>query len=99
MQELQVSLQSTDISREVLLFADRCDISEELTRLSSHFQQFRNAIADKESQGRKLDFLVQEFFRETNTIGSKANDASISQIVVEIKTIIEQIRELVQNVE
>ncbi len=56
-------------------------------------------MADKESQGRKLDFLVQEFFRETNTIGSKANDASISQIVVEIKTIIEQIRELVQNVE
>ena len=98
-EELKLSLQATDVSREVLLFADRCDISEELTRLSSHFQQFRKAIDDKESQGRKLDFLVQEFFRETNTIGSKANDASISQWVVEIKSIIEQIRELVQNVE
>ncbi|MEQ1825259.1 MAG: YicC/YloC family endoribonuclease [Pirellula sp.] len=91
--------QEIDILREVLLFADRCDISEEITRLTSHLAQFREAIASPESQGRRLDFLIQELFRETNTMGSKSNDSRTSQLVVSIKTIIEQMRELVQNVE
>jgi uncharacterized protein (TIGR00255 family) len=88
-----------DLLRETLLFADRTDISEELTRLASHLAQFRDAMAQTESQGRRLDFLIQEMFREVNTIGSKGNDSEISQSVVSIKTTIEQMRELVQNVE
>ena len=88
-----------DVLREVLVYADRCDISEEITRLASHLMQFRAALANTESQGRRLDFLIQELFRETNTIGSKANDSQVSQLVVSIKTALEQIRELVQNVE
>jgi len=88
-----------DLLREVLVFADRCDVSEEITRLASHLVQFRSAIDHSESQGRRLDFLIQELFREVNTIGSKANDSQISQLVVSIKTTIEQMRELVQNVE
>jgi len=88
-----------DLLRETLLFADRTDISEELTRLASHLAQFRDAMAQTESQGRRLDFLIQEMFREVNTIGSKGNDAEISKSVVSIKTTIEQMRELVQNVE
>lgn len=88
-----------DVVREVLVHTDRCDIREELVRLASHVEQFRSAINHPESQGRKLDFLIQELFRETNTIGSKANDAEISQRVVFIKATIEQMRELVQNVE
>lgn len=97
--ELQVEMQPSDILQEVQIFADRADIREELVRLASHVQQFRHAMAHHESQGRKLDFLIQEFFRETNTIGSKGNDSTISKSVVEMKTIIEQMRELVQNVE
>lgn len=88
-----------DLLREVLTYADRCDISEEITRLASHLSQFRTALSHPESQGRRLDFLIQELFRETNTIGSKANDSQVSQHVVSIKTAIEQMRELVQNVE
>ena len=88
-----------DLLREVLVFADRCDVSEEITRLASHLIQFRGAIDQLDSQGRRLDFLIQELFREVNTIGSKANDSQISQQVVSIKTTIEQMRELVQNVE
>lgn len=89
----------TDLLREVLIHADRCDISEELTRLESHLSQFHAALSDSVSQGRRLDFLIQELFRETNTIGSKANDSQVSQLVVSIKTAIEQMRELIQNVE
>ncbi len=88
-----------DLLREVLTYADRCDISEEITRLGSHLNQFQSALSHSESQGRRLDFLIQELFRETNTIGSKANDSKVSQLVVSIKTAIEQMRELVQNVE
>jgi uncharacterized protein (TIGR00255 family) len=97
--QIQVAMQPADILREVQLFADRADIREELVRLASHFQQFRQTIHEAESQGRKLDFLTQELFREINTVGSKANDATITQSVVEMKTIVEQIREIVQNVE
>ncbi len=99
LQENQVAADTVDLIREVGLFADRCDISEECVRLHSHLDQFRQTLQQAEASGRRLDFLTQEMFRETNTIGSKANDAQISQHVVEIKTAIERIREMVQNVE
>lgn len=94
-----VSVQPADVIREVGIFADRVDISEETVRLKSHVQQFHVISEMKQSNGRKLDFLVQEMLRETNTIGSKANDAEIASHVVSIKTAIERIREMVQNVE
>ncbi|MCA9133923.1 MAG: YicC family protein [Planctomycetales bacterium] len=97
--EVGGQLQEADLVREVLIMADKADIREELVRLKSHFAQFRSLLAAEESQGRKLDFLIQELFRESNTIGAKAGDAHIAQRVVDIKTIIEQMRELVQNVE
>jgi uncharacterized protein (TIGR00255 family) len=87
------------VAKEIALFADRCDISEEITRLDSHFAKFREYLDAIEPPGRALDFLCQELFREFNTIGSKANDASIAQTIVEAKTELEKIREQVQNVE
>ncbi len=87
------------VLRELALFADRCDVSEELTRLDSHFVKFREYLDAAEPPGRALDFLCQELFREFNTIGSKANDAGIAQTIVEAKTELEKIREQVQNVE
>jgi uncharacterized protein (TIGR00255 family) len=87
------------VVKELALFADRCDISEELTRLDSHFAKFREYLDAAEPPGRALDFLCQELFREFNTIGSKANDAGIAQVIVEAKTELEKIREQVQNVE
>lgn len=87
------------VTKEIALFADRCDVSEEITRLDSHFAKFREYLDAAEPPGRALDFLCQELFREFNTIGSKANDASIAQTVVEAKTELEKIREQVQNVE
>jgi uncharacterized protein (TIGR00255 family) len=85
--------------KEVVLFADRSDISEELTRLQSHFQQFEDGRKAKEPVGRMLDFLAQEMNREINTIGSKANDAVISREVVILKAELEKFREQAQNVE
>lgn len=99
MSETGLTVAEADLVREVALFADRCDISEETVRFRSHLEQFGTALDGKESCGRKLDFLTQELFRETNTIGSKANDAEITRNVVEMKTVIERIREMVQNVE
>lgn len=87
------------VIREIAIFADRCDISEETTRLGSHFRKFREYMAGEEPAGRPLDFLCQEIHREFNTIGSKATDAGIAQLVVEAKTELEKIREQVQNVE
>ena len=87
------------VAKEIALFADRCDVSEEITRLDSHFAKFREYLDAAEPPGRALDFLCQELFREFNTIGSKANDASIAQTIVEAKTELEKIREQVQNVE
>jgi uncharacterized protein (TIGR00255 family) len=87
------------VAKELALFADRCDVSEELTRLDSHFSKFREYLQAAEPPGRALDFLCQELFREFNTIGSKANDAGIAQAIVEAKTELEKIREQVQNVE
>ena len=94
-----VAVEQSDILREVSLFAERTDISEETVRLRSHLDQFLKTVQMKESSGRKLDFLTQEMFRETNTIGAKANDVEIAQRVIEIKAAIEKMREMVQNVE
>jgi len=85
--------------KEVVLFADRSDITEELTRLQSHFQQFEVMARAREPIGRTLDFLAQEINREVNTIGSKANDASISREVVTLKAELEKFREQSMNVE
>jgi len=85
--------------REIVYYTDRTDITEELTRLDSHFVQLEECLSDVVPVGRKLDFLAQEMFREINTIGSKANDANISSEVVTLKTELEKIREQVQNVE
>lgn len=97
--EIGGQIQETDLVREILVMADKADIREEVVRLRSHFLQFQTLLDDSNSQGRKLDFLIQEIFREVNTIGSKAGDAEIAQRVVDMKSIIEQMRELVQNVE
>ena len=97
--QFKAAIEPVDLVREVCLFADRSDISEEIVRLRSHLQQFSQALAAPESAGRKLEFICQEMGRETNTIGSKANDAEISHEVVEIKTALERVREQLQNVE
>jgi uncharacterized protein (TIGR00255 family) len=97
--QFQAAIEPVDLIREVCLFADRSDISEEIVRLRSHLQHFAQALQSPESAGRKLEFICQEMGRETNTIGAKANDAEISQEVVEIKTALERIREQLQNVE
>ncbi|MGI9474233.1 MAG: YicC/YloC family endoribonuclease [Rubripirellula sp.] len=102
--EHEQQVQAVDLLREVQLYADRVDISEEITRLASHLQMFSDVLEGKEAEerepmGRKLDFILQEMFRETNTIGSKAADSEISAHVVEIKCAIERMRELVQNLE
>jgi uncharacterized protein (TIGR00255 family) len=87
------------LMKEVFYFADRSDISEELTRLQSHFQQFDDCVKSNEPVGRTLDFLAQEINREINTVGSKANDSLISREIVELKAELEKFREQVQNVE
>jgi uncharacterized protein (TIGR00255 family) len=96
----EVKVEPADVVREVGILAERADISEEIVRLRSHLEQFSQVMSSDESgSGRKLEFLVQELLRETNTIGSKANDAEIAKHVVHVKTCIERIREMVQNVE
>ncbi|MFM8788765.1 MAG: YicC/YloC family endoribonuclease [Chthoniobacterales bacterium] len=87
------------LARELALFADRSDITEELSRLDSHVAQVRAGLSSKEANGRSLDFLAQEMFRECNTIGSKANSAEVTRHVVAAKTELERLREQVQNVE
>src|SRR3954470_7442021 len=94
-----VSIEAKDLIREVAIFAERADISEEIVRLRAHLDQYVAVIEEPESSGRKLEFVVQEMGREINTIGSKANDVEISRCVVEIKGLLERIRELIQNVE
>lgn len=88
-----------DLAREVALLADRLDVSEEIARLSSHLGQLSVLTKKSGSVGRQLEFLIQEFLREANTIGSKCNDATVAHVVVELKTSIERLREQVQNVE
>ncbi|HAH45665.1 MAG TPA: YicC family protein [Planctomycetaceae bacterium] len=99
LKDQDVELDPDSLIREVSMFADRCDINEEISRLTCHLEQFDSIISAKTSQGKKLEFLVQEMFREINTIGSKANDVEISHAVIEMKLAVEKIRENVQNVE
>ena len=94
-----VAFDESSIIREVAIFADKVDISEEISRFRSHLDQFDGAMATEKACGKKLDFLTQEMFRETNTIGSKANDFAIAQEVIGMKSSIERIREQVQNIE
>ena len=94
-----VTIDSSAIIKEVGVFAEKVDISEEVVRLGSHLEQFEQIAGAKVGDGKKLDFLVQEMLRETNTIGSKANNVDIANQVIEIKTAIERVREMVQNVE
>ena len=85
--------------REFVIFADRLDVTEELTRLDTHFKHFRSLAAGGGSPGRSLDFLMQEMFREINTLGNKAGTAEISPLVVAVKTGLEKVREQIQNIE
>jgi uncharacterized protein (TIGR00255 family) len=96
---LEIAASDERLLKEIVFFADRSDISEEITRLHSHLEQFLGHLAKDEPVGRTLDFLLQEMFRETNTVGNKANFLAISQIVVGMKTELEKLREQVQNIE
>ena len=87
------------LAQEVVIYADKCSIEEEVTRLNSHIYQFRELLNSNEAMGKKLDFMIQEMNRETNTIGSKANNLEITNEVINMKTQIENIREQVQNIE
>ena len=96
---LEIEASDERLLKEIVFFADRSDITEELTRLRSHLDQFLGHLGQDEPTGRTLDFLLQELFRETNTMGNKANFLAISQIVVGMKTELEKLREQVQNIE
>lgn len=89
----------TRLAQEVVIYSDKCSVEEEITRLKSHISQFLNLINENIAIGKKLDFLIQEMNRETNTIGSKANNLEITNLVVDIKTELENVREQVQNIE
>lgn len=101
LKQLKLELDPSDerVLKEVAIFADRSDISEETTRLACHFEQFLSFIAAEETTGRKMDFLCQEIHREFNTTGSKSNDIEITRLVIEGKNELERIREQVQNIE
>jgi uncharacterized protein (TIGR00255 family) len=95
----EARVEPSDLIREVSIYAERCDISEEILRLRSHLDQFQSFVRQPQSAGRKLDFLTQEMVREVNTIGSKANNVDVAHAVVEIKAAVERMREVLQNVE
>ena len=92
-------LDKSRLMQEVVIYADKCSVEEEITRLTSHIEQLRNLINTDEPSGKKMDFIIQEMNRETNTIGSKANNLEITNRVVDIKTILEDVREQIQNIE
>ena len=96
---LELDLADERVLKEVALFADRCDVTEEITRLRSHFAQFRDLLRSKGEIGRKAEFILQEIGREIHTIGSKANDLAVSQQVIEFKNELERVREQIANVE
>ena len=96
---LEIPIDDERIVKEVIFFADKSDITEELTRLESHFTQFAHHLRKAEPVGRTLEFMTQEIGRELNTLGSKANDVEISQLVVTCKAEMEKIREQIQNIE
>ena len=87
------------LAQEVVIYSDKCSVEEEITRLKSHISQFLNLLNSEIAIGKKLDFLIQEMNRETNTIGSKANNLEITNFVVDIKTELENVREQIQNIE
>jgi uncharacterized protein (TIGR00255 family) len=97
--ELELDVSDERVLKEIAIYADRSDISEETTRLSSHFEQFLGFLNADEATGRKMDFLCQEIHREFNTTGSKSNDIEITRLVIEGKNTLERIREQVQNIE
>jgi len=97
--DVAASPDSTRLETELALMADRSDVTEELVRLASHFDQFEALLADPAPVGRRLEFLLQEMSREANTLGSKSQDVKLSHLVVDIKSQLEKIREQVQNVE
>lgn len=99
LEEHNIAVEPERLLQEVAIFADRTSITEEIVRLKSHIKQFKLIIASDQPVGRKLDFLIQEFNREANTIASKANDYTLAQIVVDVKAEIEKIREQIQNIE
>lgn len=92
-------IDETRLAQEVVIYSDKCSVEEEITRLKSHMSQFLNLVNENTAIGKKLDFLIQEMNRETNTIGSKANSLGITNLVVDVKTELENIREQVQNIE
>ena len=94
-----IRLAEEDLLKEVSIFAERSDISEELSRLDAHLQQFDRVAGEPEASGRKLEFVAQEMLREANTVGSKAGDSKIAWAIIEIKSAIDRIKEQVQNVE
>jgi len=96
---LELDLNDERVLREIALFADRCDVSEEITRLRSHFEQFAALLKSEAEIGRKAEFILQEIGREVNTIGSKANDVTIARAVIELKNELERVREQMANVE
>jgi uncharacterized protein (TIGR00255 family) len=96
---LDLALDDERLLKEIAIFADRSDVSEELTRLDSHFAQFSEQLQKREPAGRMLEFIAQEISRELNTLGAKANDAAISRHVVACKAEVEKIREQIQNLE
>ena len=96
---LELPIDEDRLAREVILFADRCDITEEVTRLESHLDQFLSLLIKPEPVGRAMDFLTQEMARELNTLGAKANDLAINQLALASKTELDKIREQVQNIE
>ncbi len=97
--ELELDLNDERVLKEIALFADRCDVTEELTRLRSHFDQFAALLRTDGEIGRKSEFILQEIGREVNTIGSKANDLAISRAVIELKNELERVKEQIANVE
>ena len=96
---LELDVNDERVLKEIALFADRCDVTEELTRLRSHFEQFTALLKSDGEVGRKSEFILQEIGREVNTIGSKANDLAISRAVIELKNELERVREQMANVE
>ena len=96
---LELDVADERVLKEIALFADRCDVSEELTRLRSHFEQFESLLKSEGEIGRKAEFILQEIGREVHTVGSKANDLEISRAVIELKNELERVREQIANVE
>ena len=99
LEQHQITLNDTDLIREIAIYTDKCDISEEIVRIGSHLDHMQELLVATATNGRKLDFLTQELLREVNTVGSKANDVTIANLVVDSKAAIERIKEQVQNIE